>query len=233
MLPLRDDRPLGTLPIVTLILIAVNALAFAYQVSLEIGAAARGSAAGAELILEFGLIPCRLIGTCAGPAEFPSPALTVFTSMFVHGGLLHIGGNMLYLWIFGRTVEDSLGHGAFAALYLACGVLAALVQSAAHPESSVPMIGASGAVAGVLGAYALLFPHATILTVLLVGFFVRLVHVPALIVLGFWFVVQFFNGLLESASAGTGGVAWAAHVGGFLGGMVLLFLLRSRPRARL
>jgi membrane associated rhomboid family serine protease len=154
--------------------------------------------------------------------------------MFLHGGILHITGNMLYLWIFGKNTEDSLGHGRFLALYCGCGAVAALVQATAHPESSVPMIGASGAVAGVLGAYLVLFPRATILTLLLVGFFIRLVHIPALIVLGFWFFVQFLTGLLErSAGGGVAGVAWAAHIGGFLGGMALLFLVRSRPRARL
>jgi membrane associated rhomboid family serine protease len=141
---------------------------------------------------------------------------------------------MLYLWIFGKNVEGALGHGRFLAFYLLSGVLAALVQTAFHPDSTVPMIGASGAVAGVLGAYLILFPRATILTLLILGFFIRLVHVPAMIVLGFWFLMQFANGFLErSLGEIEGGVAWFAHIGGFVAGMALLILMRPRRWARL
>jgi membrane associated rhomboid family serine protease len=234
MFPLKSDLPSRTPPLVTMMLIIVNVIVFLYQLSLHFGAGAMGSRAGEEFVLEFGLVPCRLTGACTAPADLLHPSLTVFSSMFVHGGILHIAGNMLYLWIFGSNVEDTLGHARFFVFYLSSGFVAALAQTASHPESSVPMVGASGAVAGVLGAYLFLFPHATILTLLVIGFFIRLVHMPVMVVLGFWFVVQFLNGLLErSMGAGTGGVAWFAHIGGFLAGMVLLFLLRPRRKARL
>ncbi len=234
MFPLKDDLPSRTFPIVTVMLILVNFIIFFYQTSLAVGATALDSRAAEDLVLEFGLVPCRLTGACPSVSGLPHPAVTVLSSMFLHGGLLHIIGNMLYLWIFGNNVEDRLGHGRFVGFYLLSGVLAALVQTAFHPDSSVPMIGASGAVAGVLGAYLLMFPHATILTLLVLGFFIRLVHMPAIIVLGFWFVVQFANGLVErSVGEAAGGVAWFAHIGGFLAGMALLFLMRPRRWARL
>ena len=163
--------------------------------------------------------------------------MTVFTSMFLHGSPLHVGGNMLYLWIFGDNIEDALGHGRFLAFYLLSGVGAAAAQTVTSPTSVIPMIGASGAVSGVLGAYLLLFPYATILTLVIFGFFVRTVHIPAVIVLGFWIVLQLINGWLTvSASAmgrgEIGGVAWFAHIGGFLAGMVLLLLFRPRTSRR-
>jgi membrane associated rhomboid family serine protease len=234
MFPLKDDLPSRTFPVITTFLILVNLVIFLYQTSLHFGAASVDPRVSEEFVLEFGLVPCRLIGTCGSPTEFPHPVLTVFSSMFLHGGILHIAGNMLYLWIFGNNVEGTLGHGRFLVFYLLAGVVAALAQTASHPQSAVPMVGASGAVAGVLGAYLVLFPRATILTLLVIGFFIRLVHMPALIVLGFWFVVQFLNGLLErSLGEVSGGVAWFAHIGGFLSGMALLFLLRPRRVARL
>ena len=158
--------------------------------------------------------------------------------MFLHGGITHIGGNMLYLWIFGDNVEDTLGHGRFLVFYLAAGAAAALIQTMLSPASRVPMVGASGAISGVLGAYLLLFPYATILTLLILGFFVRFIHVPAMIVLGFWFILQLLYGTIsisaQSLGRGeSGGVAWFAHIGGFLVGMLLLFLLRPRESRRL
>jgi membrane associated rhomboid family serine protease len=164
--------------------------------------------------------------------------VTIFTSMFLHGGLLHIGGNMLYLWIFGDNVEDTLGHVRFIALYLAAGVAAALTQIAVTPRSPVPMIGASGAVSGVLGAYIVLFPFAGVHMLVVIGFFARVMRWPALAVLGLWILVQFVSGIVTfSASAWgggeAGGTAWFAHVGGFLAGMGLLFLMRPRRVGRL
>jgi membrane associated rhomboid family serine protease len=155
--------------------------------------------------------------------------------MFLHGGFLHVGGNMLYLWIFGNNVEDTLGHARFTVFYLVSGAIAAAAQTALSAESSVPMIGASGAVSGVLGAYLLLFPRANVLTLIIFGFFVRIVRVPAILVLGLWFVVQFVSGLaIWGAATGRGEAmggetAWFAHLGGFLAGMVLLFAIRPRP----
>jgi membrane associated rhomboid family serine protease len=235
MIPLKDDLPSRSTPVVTLGLIALNLLAFLYQLSLE--HADHGLAAQA-LVAEFGLVPCRLAGTCQVPGDFPEAAITIFTSMFLHAGLFHVGGNMLYLWIFGWNVEHTFGHARYLAFYLLSGVAAALAQTAIAPDARIPMIGASGAVSGVLGAYLLLFPHATILVLVIFGFFIRFIHVPALIVLGFWIVVQFLNGLGTYGTSVVGedvvgGVAWFAHIGGFLAGMMLLVALRPRRRARI
>ena len=228
MLPLKDDIPTRTFPVVTVGLIALNALAFLYQMSLQITDDPRALRAATAFVFEFGLVPCRLTGACTAPPDFPSPLVTLFTSMFLHGGLFHIGGNMLYLWIFGNNVEDSLGHGRFLVFYLVCGVAAALVQTALSPASRIPMIGASGAISGVLGGYLILFPHARVLTLITFGFFIRIVPVPALIVLGFWIVVQFLNGLITFSVREEGGVAWFAHIGGFLAGLGLLVAFRPR-----
>ena len=229
MFPLKDDNPSESAPVVTVALIVLNALFFVYQISLEAGGA-DGARAGQAFIEEFGLVPCRLTGACRVGPELPSPILTIFTSMFMHGGLFHIGGNMLYLWIFGNNVEDTLGHGRYLLFYLLSGVAAALAQTAVGPSSMVPMVGASGAVSGVLGAYLLLFPHAHVTTLIILGFFFRLVHIPAMVVLGFWIVLQVLNGLGSFGSSG--GVAFFAHIGGFLAGMGLLYVLKPRARSR-
>ncbi len=233
MLPLKDDVPSRSVPFVTVGLIALNILVFLYQLSLELGDDRVAGRAAQAFVFEFGLIPCRLTGVCPGAGDFPSPVVTIFTSMFLHGGLFHIFGNMLYLWIFGDNVEDTLGHGRFLGFYLASGVAAALTQTLMGPSSSIPMIGASGAVSGVLGAYLLLFPRAGVLTLLVFGFFIRIVRIPALIVLGFWIVVQFLNGIVTFGTATVrgepqGGVAFFAHIGGFLAGILLLYVLKPR-----
>ena len=230
MIPLKDDLPTRSTPVVTVVLMALNVLVFLYQASLEIDAPGGGAAAGQAFAMEFGLIPCRLTDVCHTAGDLPSPVFTIFSSMFLHGSFFHIAGNMLYLWIFGNNVEDTLGHGRFAVFYLASGVAAAALQTVVDVESRVPMIGASGAISGVLGAYLLLFPHANVLTLVIFGFFWRIVSIPALLVLGFWMVVQILNGL-GSFGAG-GGVAWFAHIGGFFAGMGLLLVLRPRPRPR-
>ena len=237
--PLKDDVPSRSWPVVTVGLIGLNVLAFLYQLSLGIDA--RGAGAAQAFIGEFGVTPCRLTQSCGVGRlidDFPHPWATIFTSMFLHGGLVHVGGNMLFLWIFGNNVEDTIGHARFGLFYLASGVVAAVGQTLITPTSAVPMIGASGAVSGVLGAYLLLFPHATILTLVMFGFFVKFFRVPALIVLGFWIILQLLNGYLSySAQAPgrgeSGGIAWFAHIGGFLGGIALLFLLRPRRSRRL
>jgi membrane associated rhomboid family serine protease len=236
MIPLKDDVPSRSMPIVTVVLIALNVAAYVYQLSLAFAVDAGGRAAAEAFVFEFGATPCRLTATC-DRGDFPSPYVTVFTSMFLHGSPLHVAGNMLYLWIFGDNVEDALGHGRFLLFYLLSGVAAAAAQTITGPTSTIPMIGASGAVSGVLGAYLLLFPYATILTLMIFGFFVRSVHIPAVIVLGFWIVLQLINGWLTmNASAmgrgESGGVAWFAHIGGFLAGMLLLLLFRPRPSRR-
>jgi membrane associated rhomboid family serine protease len=231
--PLKDDIPSRTFPFVTIGLIGANVLVFLYQLSLSVG----GPGAAQEFIAEFALVPCRLTGACRDAiVGLPSPYLTIFSSMFLHGGLLHVGGNMLYLWIFGDNIEDNLGHLRFMVFYLASGVAAALAQTVVSAASEIPMIGASGAVSGVLGAYLIQFPHARILTLLIIGFFVRLVYIPAVVVLGFWAVIQFLNGFLTLglATGGEpgGGVAFWAHVGGFVAGMALIFLVRPRDHLR-
>ena len=236
MIPLKDDVPSRSKPLVTWILIALNVAVYVYQLSLGLSVDTGGRAAAEAFVFEFGATPCRLTGTC-DRGDFPSPYVTIFTSMFLHGSPLHVAGNMLYLWIFGDNIEDALGHGRFLAFYLLSGMGAAVAQTVTSPTSVIPMIGASGAVSGVLGAYLLLFPYATILTLVIFGFFVRTVHIPAVIVLGFWIVLQLINGWLTvSASAmgrgEIGGVAWFAHIGGFLAGMVLLLLFRPRTSRR-
>jgi membrane associated rhomboid family serine protease len=230
MLPLKDDIPTRTTPLVTVGLIAANILIFFYQASLEFSNDSAGIKAAQQFVFEFGLIPCRLTGSCMAQSDFPAPTLTVFSSMFLHGGLFHIFGNMLYLWIFGNNVEDTLGHGRFTVFYFAAGIAAALAQTMVAPNSRVPMIGASGAVSGVLGAYLLLFPRASVLTLITFGFFIRIVRVPAMIVLGFWVVVQVLNGIFTFGGDG-GGVAFFAHIGGFGAGLVLLWLLRPKPKS--
>jgi len=150
--------------------------------------------------------------------------LTIFTSMFLHGGFLHLFGNMLYLWIFGNNIEDTLGHFRFFLFYLVCGLLAALVQIISDPNLKVPMVGASGAIAGILGAYVLLFPGARILTLFFFFIFVKLIRIPALIILGFWFFIQ----LLSVGGANVSNVAFFAHIGGFLGGLILVKVFQPR-----
>jgi membrane associated rhomboid family serine protease len=238
MFPLKDDIPSRSTPFVTITLIAINVLVFLYQASLQWSGDIQMARVAEAFVLEFGAVPCRLSGSCAAPDSFPHPFVTILTSMFLHGGLLHVGGNMLYLWIFGDNVEDSLGHGRFLVFYLVSGIAAAAAQVAAAPTSALPMIGASGAVSGVLGAYLLLFPHASVLTLVTFVFFIRLVRIPAVIVLGFWIVVQLLNGLGSfrasfPTSGGEAGVAWFAHIGGFLAGLALLLIMRRWGGTRL
>ncbi|MEZ5444563.1 MAG: rhomboid family intramembrane serine protease [Gammaproteobacteria bacterium] len=222
MIPLHDDNPTRISPVITMVTIAACALVFLWQMSL-------GGEGGQRAVYSLGVIPAVLFDRAELPAELallPAEA-TVFTSMFLHGGIMHLAGNMLYLWIFGNNVEDSMGHARFVIFYLLCGVAAAVGQAWMHPDSQIPMIGASGAISGVLGAYLLLYPHARVLTVVPLGFYAQMIRLPALLVLGFWFVMQIFS----SAAAGggeKGGVAWFAHIGGFIAGMVLIPLFKHR-----
>ena len=230
MLPLKDDIPTRSFPLITAGLIVANVVVYLYQFSLSLGPGLEGVRAAQAVVFEFGLIPCRLTDRCRAVAELPSPYLTVFTSMFLHGGLFHVGGNMLYLWIFGNNVEDSMGRGRFLVFYLLCGLVAAAAQTLSDPGSRIPMIGASGAVSGVLGAYLLLYPHARVLTLVTFGFFIQFIRIPALIVIGFWAVVQFLNGVITFTTPQRGGVAWLAHVGGFVAGLLLIHVFRTGPR---
>jgi membrane associated rhomboid family serine protease len=218
MIPLRDDNPTHSFAFVTVGLIAVNALVFLYQLTLA------GPRELEAFFQAYALVPARL-------SSDPSPLVfgTVFSSMFMHGGWLHLIGNMLYLWIFGNNIEDAVGHMKFIIFYLLCGIGAAAAQVLAAPHSPIPMVGASGAVAGVLGAYLLLFPRARVLVLFPIWIFIRLFYVPAVVVLGFWFVLQLFSGWLSAnASQAGGGVAWWAHIGGFVVGMVWIPVFKKR-----
>jgi len=221
LLPLHDDQPTREKPIATVFLIIVCVLIFGWQLTLQ-------DWQKQNLFLTFGVVPAVLVGPYHLPPEnqvVPS-VFTLFSSMFLHGGWLHIAGNMLYLWIFGNNVEDAMGHRKFLLFYLACGVVAGAVQCVATPGSSVPMIGASGAVAGTLGAYLLLHPRARVLTFVFLGIFWTFIRLPAAVVLGGWIIIQIFNGM---GSAGQeSGVAWMAHVGGFMAGVLLIGLFKRR-----
>ena len=181
-----------------------------------------------EVTYAYGAIPHALL--TFQTTQPLHPLMTVFTSMFMHGGIFHFGGNMLYLWIFGNNIEDRLGHFRFIAFYIFCGVFSAYAFAITSPESTIPMIGASGAVSGVLGAYILLFPRANIHTLLFLGFFITTVRIPALIVIGFWAIIQFINGLLSTGLREGSGVAWFAHIGGFLIGLGTLKLWLPRRK---
>ena len=221
MIPLRDDLPTRTMPIFTIAFIVASSAVFLWQISL-------GERGFQVAVYSLGVIPATLLGHETLPPEFfrIPPTLTVFSSMFLHGGWMHLIGNMLYLWIFGNNVEDSMGHVRFVIFYLACGVAAALAQALPNPDSVIPMIGASGAISGVLGAYLLLHPRAHVLVLVPLGFFTQLVRMPAMIVLGLWFVLQLVSQALADPQAG--GVAFGAHIGGFVAGMVLIPLFKRR-----
>ncbi len=223
MLPLRDELPTRRIPVITIALIALNVLVFFLFFSLEL----RGEENLEAFLWTWGTIPWELTHHFG-----PRSALSLLTAMFLHGGFLHIGGNMLYLWIFGNNVEDEMGRWQFVLFYLLCGVLAGLAQVAAGPDERIPAIGASGAIAGVLGAYLVLFPRAQVSTLLIFGYFIRVARLPAALLLGFWFALQLLNGLATLSSPfQSGGVAWFAHIGGFLAGLLLVWLLRRRRRA--
>ena len=221
MIPLRDDNPTSTAPILTVALIAANVLVFFYQVSL-------GPEAREVLVYRFGTIPATVTGSRALPealAVIP-PIFSVFTSMFLHGGWLHLIGNMLYLWIFGNNIEDAMGHVRYLIFYLLCGVAASFSHILSDAQSVIPSIGASGAISGVLGAYLLLYPRARVLVLVPLGFFTQLMHIPASIVLGIWFLLQLLSSAVSNSQGG--GVAWWAHIGGFVAGMILVALFKKR-----
>jgi membrane associated rhomboid family serine protease len=221
MIPLKDDNPTQTLPVVTVGIIVLNVLVFLYQLTL--------SPEGLQLLLNrYGAVPLLLTHPFAGGVEIPPalpPTLTVFSSMFLHGGLIHLLGNMLYLWIFGNNIEDYLGHVRFVLFYLICGLFAAFFHTLSDLNSPIPMIGASGAIAGVLGAYFLLFPRANVSTLFIIIVFIKIIKVPAVLILGFWFLIQLLNAGTEGGS-----VAWYAHVGGFLTGLILVRFFKPARR---
>ena len=222
MLPLHDDNPTDITPFVTLLLMGLCIFGFIWQQTL-------GPEHERAIIYGLGLVPAVLWGTTELPpalSVLPSPA-TLVSSMFLHGDIWHLGGNMLFLWVFGNNVEDAMGHLRFVAFYLLCGIAAALMQATVSPESTIPMIGASGAISGVLGAYLLLYPNARILVGIPIVIYLHLMRLSALWVLIAWFVmVQMVSSALSNPD--TGGVAWYAHIGGFIAGFVLIPVFKYR-----
>ena len=248
MFPLKDNIATRRFPILTVALIAANVVMFFLfqEATLSFG----GSELNEQRVVEYGAIPyeishpgerCEFGGgsnaVCGpdvtargGTPETAPTLLTLLTSMFMHGGILHLAFNMLFLWIFGNNIEDSMGRPRFIAFYLLGGVVALLAQTALDPDAAVPTIGASGAVAAVLGGYALLYPKARVVTLILIIFFITVIEIPALVMLGLWFAIQVFYGTAELAQpvAGGGGVAYFDHIGGFIFGLVMIKLFANR-----
>lgn len=216
MIPIRDENPTRRFPVVNYLLILMNILVFLWQLSL--------GPQGENALYAMALIPAKFLSGIN-----LSNVGSIFTSMFMHAGLAHILGNMLYLWIFGDNVEDALGHFRYLLFYLAGGVAASLTHVFLYPTSTVPTVGASGAIAAVLGAYLLLFPNRRVVTLIPLGFFIQFARIPAVVVLGLWFVLQLFQGTMALGMQQLGGVAFWAHIGGFVFGMVFGPLLR-RPQ---
>jgi membrane associated rhomboid family serine protease len=263
LLPLRDNIPTDRFPVLTTILIAINVLVFVWLLTLsgeQVGESGLLSESD-EAVVEYGAIPYRLTNpgedcsvtrgaevVCTGSDEYEAATrsgglvplddaawwVTIFTSMFMHGGFLHLAGNMLFLWVFGNNIEDSMGKARYLAFYLLAGIVAVYAQTLLEPDSTVPTIGASGAVAGVLGGYILLHPRARVLTLVFIIFFVTFIEVPAMVMLGLWFVLQLIPAVGQVATpelAGeSGGVAYLAHLGGFAFGLAMIKLFASRRR---
>jgi membrane associated rhomboid family serine protease len=214
MIPLRDTIPSRNTPIVTILIIIANVFVFLYMLSLD-------PYTQNHFIRQYAVVPARL--------NFSA----LITSLFLHGGWMHLIGNMWFLWVYGDNVEDTLGHGKYLLFYLLCGVLASATQYAINPDSTIPTLGASGAIAGVMGAYLIKFPHARILTLIPIIVFWTTIEIPAVIILVYWFILQFFSGIgsigYSQASQG-GGVAFFAHIGGFVAGMILVSILGTKER---
>ena len=219
MIPLKDDNPTSNKPIITYFLIGICILIFLIQISSQ-------SYKTGQLFYSYGLIPSVLMGNNQLPMDlYVVPAyVTIFTSMFMHGGFMHLIGNMLYMWIFADNIEDSLGPKKFIIFYLLSGIGAAMTQVLIDTHSQIPMVGASGAIGGVLGAYLIIHPNARVLVLIPFGFFSQLIKIRALYVLGFWFILQFI-------SSG-GGVAYAAHIGGFVSGMILILFFNKKGKRK-
>src|SRR5579864_6704149 len=231
MIPIRDDQPRYSTPYVNYFVIGLNALVFLlFEPPTQ-------SRAFQLMTLQFGLIPHDFTRALAGSAQYPLGAnlLTILTSMFMHGSFFHVLGNMWFLWIFGDNIEDHLGHFSYLIFYLICGIAAALTDIALTPTSNVPMIGASGAIAGVMGAYFVLYPRSRIVALVPLFFWFQIFEVPAILFLGIWFIMQFVSGVGSIVSAGGapgGGVAFWAHVAGFVAGITGVMLFRRPERER-
>jgi membrane associated rhomboid family serine protease len=217
MIPIRDQIPTRRVPFVNYALILANIGVFLFQVL--------AGPYEQTLVYEFALIPYNFI-TSLNLANIGD----IFTSMFMHAGLAHIGGNMLYLWIFGDNIEDSMGHGGYLLFYLIGGIVASFTHILTNPGSQIPTVGASGAIAAVLGAYLVLYPQSRVLTIIPLGFFIRMTMIPASIVLGMWFVLQLFSGVLSLGGPDVGGVAFWAHIGGFIAGVVMAKLMGKQRK---
>jgi membrane associated rhomboid family serine protease len=218
MIPYKDDNPIHIIPLCTVLIIALNLLVFIMQVL--------SGEDSRSIVNSYGAVPHNLVTFSAGQPIHP--VLTIFTSMFMHGGLFHLSWNMLYLWIFGNNIEERLGRIRFIFFYLFCGIAAAFSHALLNPSSQVPMIGASGAIAGMLGAYVLLFPMAKVRTIVLLGFYITVLRIPALIVIGFWAIIQVVSALIAQGNADQGGIAFFAHVGGFVAGLSTIKLWQPR-----
>jgi len=235
VIPLHDANPTRRTPVITLAIIAACVVVYGYQVLLL---AQGGDDALDAFITRWGVVPAELVDALRSGSFASMETVTLVTSQFLHGSLVHIAGNMLFLWIFGNNIEDRFGRLAFLAFYLVGGVVAGLTQVVIDPTSTVPTIGASGAIAAVLGAYLVLFPGARVTTAIFLIFFYQLIEIPAIFVLGFWFALQLFDGIGSLGAMGqatTGGVAFFAHIGGFIFGAAIALLVRAvagRPAGR-
>ena len=220
MIPIRDRNPSGTFPYITIGIIVVNVLIFLYELSLDSGLGV--------FVMKFGVVPLRVSNYFqVSDLTFINTFFPFISSMFLHGGFIHLIGNMWFLWIFGDNIEDKLGHFKYVAFYFLCGIIASSVHVFFNSQSNVPCIGGSGAIAGVLGAYIITFPRARVVTIVPLFVFIQVIELPAMVVLGFWFVIQFFNGAISITTSTSGaGVAWWAHIGGFAAGIIILYIIR-------
>ena len=227
IIPLRDINPSSSFPFITILLICINIVVFILQATLP-------EAELASFYGTFGLMPARFLGSMNGITERSvlNEGMTLFTSMFLHGGPMHIIGNMWILWLLGDNVEDRLGHFTFLGFYLLAGIGASLVHAVIYPASTVPTIGASGAIAGVMAAYVLMFPKAKIKVLVFLVIFITTINVPAFIFIGLWFMTQLFNGLGSLSAGEASGIAFWAHIGGFLAGIILVIVNKIQPRRR-
>ena len=229
MFPLKDNIPTDRFPVVTVALIVANVVIYFFLQ--DGGWEITSNAVGDWPVGEYALVPCDLTEKCSVGGHI-SPIASVFSSMFMHGSILHLGGNMLFLWIFGNNVEDSMGRLKFALFYLLGGVAAVALQVIASPDAAVPTIGASGAVAAVLGGYLLLYPRARVITIIFIIFFFTVLELPAVLILGFWFLQQILFGFYDVANpaGGGGGVAYFAHIGGFVFGLATIKVFAQRHK---
>ncbi|MDY6793216.1 MAG: rhomboid family intramembrane serine protease [Thermodesulfobacteriota bacterium] len=224
MIPLRDENPSSTIPLVTIFLILANICLFIYLNYVVPGETN-------QFFLKLGFIPFELSHfKDISPKNLVPVPLTIFTSMFIHGGWIHLLSNMLYLWIFGDNVEDLLGHIKYLVFYVTCGIAAAGGHFLVNTSSKIPTVGASGAIAGVLGAYVFLFPKARIKTLFIIFIFIHIVNIPAILMLGFWIIMQVLSAYFEYGTQTGGQIAWFAHIGGFASGLMLIIVMKKRKK---